>query len=623
MPYDAMPSFMRWALPSIATCIWWGMGFQNIQPLAFVFLPLALLYARVRVNCDTCLPDAAFWSLWATFALGIWLAFMGVFNDPYWSLANVLSSLAVSLAVSLSIALPFWLDVAFLRKYGHDCCGLVFPTAFTSAWFVWSRLSPIGAFGHIAYTQLHCEALIQLAALCGVHGIAFVLGWWSSALLAFLLAPGVDASEQARCLRVQACRPGKARLSVLQSTEPMADASTHYGPASDVRRFFIVFGMLLLYGGARPQLSADTFYQRSVGDVVRPTVPVVCLFAQVLATPEPLASRRAAWADALNRTSAAASRTGARILLWSEESLAAESEGEEAELVGAFGQLARAHDAFIGITFRRSDGSESGVRNMMVLLSADGHPCARYQKAHPVPGVELGVIAGSAELQTCDDPKLGIRYGVAICFDLDFPEFIGQASAANVDVLLQASWVCAHQREHLRRCATAAQATCGGRGSLPQLRASTPPLFSWPCRHRHGVPCEATWLTATRCVPSSRASRCCAALPTASARSLTRTTVRSCSRPRSLRATSVPTCPCASACGPFTAQLTMRLPGLRSPPALCCSSPSCCRSNGCHETRALRSLCPSGRASPRRWYWQRGPLVPVSMARAPSADMFH
>ena len=74
----------------------------------------------------------------------------------------------------------------------------------------------------------------------------------------------------------------------------------------------------------------------------------------------------------------------------------------------------------------------------MLVSSSSSQPLWRYKKAHPVPVVESNVKAGPAELPTAHS-AYGKLSG-AICFDLDFPQYIAGAGREAVDLFLQPSW---------------------------------------------------------------------------------------------------------------------------------------------------------------------------------------
>ena len=62
-----------------------------------------------------------------------------------------------------------------------------------------------------------------------------------------------------------------------------------------------------------------------------------------------------------------------------------------------------------------------------------------YRKSHPVPVIEFDVVAGPSKLPVYRSKMYG-NIGGAICFDMDFPDFMIQAGEKNVDIMLQASW---------------------------------------------------------------------------------------------------------------------------------------------------------------------------------------
>jgi hypothetical protein len=57
---------------------------------------------------------------------------------------------------------------------------LVYPCAFVVTQYLYSRLSPSGTYGSIAYTQTF-GPLLQVVALAGIWGLLFFLGWSASA----------------------------------------------------------------------------------------------------------------------------------------------------------------------------------------------------------------------------------------------------------------------------------------------------------------------------------------------------------------------------------------------------------------------------------------------------------
>jgi predicted amidohydrolase len=150
-----------------------------------------------------------------------------------------------------------------------------------------------------------------------------------------------------------------------------------------------------------------------------------------------------------------AAASGSKIVLWSESAIATLNSANATELHRQLGLIASTYETYIGATYlqwvndNKTDrqGKFSSrpyltfsdkVWNTFVLINDDGAVNLTYHKAHPVPGIEANVEAGPSEL-LWTDTKYG-RMGVAICFDLNYPTFIGQAGKNDIDILLQVTF---------------------------------------------------------------------------------------------------------------------------------------------------------------------------------------
>jgi apolipoprotein N-acyltransferase len=76
--------------------------------------------------------------------------------------------------------------------------------------------------------------------------------------------------------------------------------------------------------------------------------------------------------------------------------------------------------------------------NQFVLITPSGDIAWNYLKVHPVPIIESNIQPGTNSL-----PTYKSQYGMlggAICFDLDYPNYILEAGRKQVKILLQPSW---------------------------------------------------------------------------------------------------------------------------------------------------------------------------------------
>ena len=137
--------------------------------------------------------------------------------------------------------------------------------------------------------------------------------------------------------------------------------------------------------------------------------------------------------EALFNRSVKEAVAGAKIIFWGEANGTALKQSEESWFNKA-SQIANQYEIYLGIGLGTLDpSSEKPLENKLVLFNPKGEITIDYWKAIPVPGGEAGISAtkGTA-IQTTDTPYG--RIGTVICFDMDFPQHLSQAS--DVDILI-------------------------------------------------------------------------------------------------------------------------------------------------------------------------------------------
>ncbi len=99
----------------------------------------------------------------------------------------------------------------------------------------------------------------------------------------------------------------------------------------------------------------------------------------------------------------------------------------------AFRELARRHGIWLvpGSIFEKRDGR---IYNMTPVIDPAGEIVARYRKIFPFAPYEDASTAGD-EFVTFDVPGAG-RFGIAICYDMWFPELLRQLTASGAEVIL-------------------------------------------------------------------------------------------------------------------------------------------------------------------------------------------
>ncbi|GAA2712281.1 MULTISPECIES: carbon-nitrogen hydrolase family protein [Streptomyces] len=152
-----------------------------------------------------------------------------------------------------------------------------------------------------------------------------------------------------------------------------------------------------------------------------------------------------ALADSLDALSAAARRAaaaGARLLLTNElfltgyalgpavRDLAEPADGPSARAVA---RIAAEHGIAIGYGYPERDGE--AVFNTLGLVGPDGAPLATYRKTHLFGEYETTCFTPGRDLVVQADLD-GVRLGLLICYDVEFPETVRAHALAGTELLL-------------------------------------------------------------------------------------------------------------------------------------------------------------------------------------------
>lgn len=252
----------------------------------------------------------------------------------------------------------------------------VFPALMAGGDTLIAATSPHGSAGALAYSQMDFLPVIQVASLGGAPAITFAVTLFASAV-AFLIAK-------------------RAFVAAL-------------APAA------IISGVLV-FGVARAPSSSNA-----------PSLPATIIAAdQFEGIPT---DWRPVWNGYIGQIERAADNDQRIILL--PEKIAHLGPDERGVAIEQLAEIARRRDLLLvaGI----DDETEAGRFNRaLVFTPAEWRS---YDKRHMIPGFESHFDVGQGPLIFDHD---GVRYGVAICKDMDFPA-LGRAYAG-VDVMLVPAW---------------------------------------------------------------------------------------------------------------------------------------------------------------------------------------
>ena len=289
-------------------------------------------------------------------------------------------------------AVVFGLGVLFVRSFIRRgslfLASLSFPVYWVAYEYLTATASPHSTWGNLAYTQMNCLPVIQIAALTGIWGISFIVFLFAGAVGALLSGAGGPWRR-----RVLAVAVGFVVCALL------------------------VFGKWRLQSNPSAQSVAVTLIARDVPMSV------------YLGSEEQALELLREYADELRRVTPAG--TQAVVL---PEKIGRISESALPEVDALFSSAASATRAAIVLGLVRR--TPSGAFNSSRLYSANGKLEANYDKHHLVPGVEP---EKSGDKRVILDEPSG-RWGLQICKDMDFPKLSREYAAEGANLLLVPAW---------------------------------------------------------------------------------------------------------------------------------------------------------------------------------------
>jgi len=368
-------------LPLASSSVAWFFG-TGLHPVWWVtwLAPLSVLLVAPRL------------SRWTAWSVAFAALTIGALN--MWSYDRIVTPLWLTALILIGPSIIFAFIVSVHRSFVLR--GLTFRAAFSLPvfWCAFEYLaefrSPHSTWGNLAYTQIDCLPLIQIASITGIWSISFVVLLFSSAIAA-LLAPA-----------------------------PAADGTKKRTVALTVASIFVfVFG----YG----------FYRLATA----PTSPRVTV--ALISTDHKLSPQGPA-AVALVRAYVAQipalAAQGTKVVVFPEK--IGRIQGDDlAQADAILEQAARDNHVTILVSFEHQPNLHEAR-----LYSPDGRLEGTYEKHHMLPIFESHLLPGTARL-TFDRPSDGGtagKWGVEICKDMDFPLLARQYSDDGARLMLVPAW---------------------------------------------------------------------------------------------------------------------------------------------------------------------------------------
>ncbi|HZG45002.1 MAG TPA: nitrilase-related carbon-nitrogen hydrolase [Allosphingosinicella sp.] len=368
-----------------------GLSFPALAAASAAGVLLAFAYAQ----------EPFWWAAWLAPALGLaavllapkrWRWWFGLFigltggatSLSYYAVTVASWPLAIALVSGRAILWMWMLNIAARAAEASRpvAAVLVLPVLLVAAETLISRLSPHGAAGSLAYSQMDFLTLLQLASLAGIDGINFIVALGAS-WLGLMLACAFGWR-------------GRAGMWSATAIAILAVASA------------LVFGQSRL--AAAPEVAEG---------------PEVALIAQ-----DRLADRGDVgefW-RAYGQELANAAQPGRIVIL--PEAILVLPQGIANEVANQLASLARSRSATIvaGLVVEQ-DGLTT---NRALLVQPDGG-MVWYYKQHLVPVFESSISPGRSPILL---EVAGARTGIAICKDMHFPSLGRDYARHGADLML-------------------------------------------------------------------------------------------------------------------------------------------------------------------------------------------
>jgi len=313
----------------------------------------------------------------------------------------------IAIIFGLFASLPYVIDSFFVKKRSSFLSTLIFPCVAVLAEFTYHQFNQYGTWGHFAYTQQSQYVLLQSISVFGLGYITFLITWFAS-----------------------------VSNWIYEQRKEWANVK---------KGFFIyglVLGLTLIYGTYRVQ------FQKANSETIR--IASISALDNLKTFDINLNGLKQKENDAeikfrenakklnqnLFQRSIKEAKSGAKIVFWSEANGLILKEDEN-ELYKTASQIALDQSIYLGIGVAVIDPTNNKpIENKFVLFDKTGKTAIDYWKNIAVPGSE----AELANVKETGVLKTKTPYGTiasAICFDLDFPQYLKQAKGS--DILLAPS----------------------------------------------------------------------------------------------------------------------------------------------------------------------------------------
>tara|TARA_R110002020_G_scaffold97708_5_gene233189 strand:- start:13659 stop:14921 length:1263 start_codon:yes stop_codon:yes gene_type:complete len=306
------------------------------------------------------------------------------------TVATLIPAILFTIALPLVFALIMIMTKKAIININSWYTVFVFPVFFTAFELLLIKFSPDGTAASIAYSQSDFLPLVQIASITGILGVTFMITLVPSAL-----AIGWHFRKE----KIKFILVCTVTLTFLLSSFIFGMARLMDGS----ERKTIIAGLIVLDEKSHKMENLDFQYE------LQHTINYAKKISEVAIQ-------------------------GAKLIVLPERAINIHKETDSAA-VAILGDVAKQHQVTIVVGYTNY---KSGIlRNSAMVIDEEGNVSIDYNKSHLVkgledqfsPGGEIGLFEFENE-----------NTGIAICKDLDFPQYIRQYGKSQVNILCVPAW---------------------------------------------------------------------------------------------------------------------------------------------------------------------------------------
>jgi apolipoprotein N-acyltransferase len=288
-------------------------------------------------------------------------------------------------------SIPFLIERLLIIRVKSYIQTIIFPSLFTFFAYLYTLISPSGTFGSIAYSQSNI-VLIQIVSVAGIWGIIFVLGWTASTV-----------------------------NYLLDNYKAKNKAYYAVGVYAFITGLIVIYGLIRIsdFNKTRSIIIAGIVHDHKFNKSIKEN-----LYEFIKSSNDN--------ADVLFAKTKICVQGNAKIVFWSEAAHILLDSLEDA-LINRAEKFAQENNIYLGMSILliSKEYPLKPAENKIIWLTPRGKIGMEYLKAYPTPA-EI-VVKGKNEPEVVYSELFNLSS--AICFDMNFPDFIRKYGKKNVDIL--------------------------------------------------------------------------------------------------------------------------------------------------------------------------------------------